>query len=124
MIENRLELDIISLYDNNLKSLFSINQISKKLDKKYPYINKKVKQLIKSDILQKINFGRSHLCSINLDSDRAIILLSLNEIRKKERFLCDLGTDMNQMLNRIKNEIDMHSIIAIPVSYVESSVDK
>lgn len=83
MVENKLEQEIIQLYDTNLVNLFSINEISKKLNKKYPYINKKVTSLIEEGILNKIVVGRSYLCSLNLQNDKTIILLSLNEINKR-----------------------------------------
>lgn len=84
LVENKLEQEIIQLYDNNLVDLFSINQISQKLNKKYPYINKKVSELIERGILKKMVIGRSYLCSLNLDNEKTILLLSLNEINKKE----------------------------------------
>lgn len=83
MFENKLEQEIIQLYDCNLVNLFSINQISKKLNKKYPYINKKVSSLLDMGIMKKIVIGRSHLCSLNLDNEKTRLLLGLNEINKK-----------------------------------------
>jgi hypothetical protein len=83
VIGNELEQDIISLYSKDLSSLYSINQIASKLGKKYPYINKKVTRLIKSQIFKKTIIGRSYLCSLNLKNDETIYLLILNEIHKK-----------------------------------------
>ncbi len=85
MIANKLELDIIRLYDSNFVNLFSINQISRLLNKKYPYINKKVKGMIKEGILKKTIVGKSHLCSLNLKSRKAVLLMALNEISKLEK---------------------------------------
>lgn len=82
MFDKDLALDIIALYDSNLLNLFSINEISKRLGKKYPYVNKKVTSLIEEGILQKITIGRSHLCSLNLENEKTILLLSLNEMNK------------------------------------------
>ena len=84
MVENRLEQQIIQLYDTNLVNLFSINQISKQLKKKYPYINKKVSELISKDIIKKIVVGRSYLCSLNLENPKTVVLLALNEMGKKK----------------------------------------
>jgi hypothetical protein len=84
MVENKLEQQIIQLYDTNLVNLFSINQISKLLKKKYPYINKKVSELIDREIIKKIVVGRSYLCSLNLENPKTLILLALNEMEKKK----------------------------------------
>jgi len=84
MFENKLEQQIIQLYDSNLVNLFSINQISKNLNKKYPYINKKVSQLLKKGIMKKIVVGRSYLCTLNFENPRTLLLLALNEINKKK----------------------------------------
>lgn len=83
MFGKDLDQEIIGLYDSNLLNLFSINEISKRLGKKYPYINKKVTSLIEKGILKKIVVGRSHLCSLNLENERTILLLALNEINKQ-----------------------------------------
>jgi len=85
MIENKLELEIISLYDSNLLNLLSIKQIAKKLNKKYPYINKKVTELLKEGILKKIVVGKSYLCSLNFENNETVLLLSLLEFQKKRR---------------------------------------
>ena len=47
-------------------------------------INKKVNSLIKAEVLKKTVKGRSHLCALNLESEEAVYLLILNEIRKKK----------------------------------------
>jgi hypothetical protein len=83
VIGNELEQEIISLYSKDISSLYSINQIAGKLGKKYPYINKKVTRLIKSQIFKKTIIGRSYLCSLNLGNDETIYLLILNEIHRK-----------------------------------------
>lgn len=84
---SNLEQDILSLYDKNLKSLYSIHQISKKLNKKYPYINKKVTTLINSQIFRKIVVGRSHLCALNLANEQTRIMLITRQMQKKHQFL-------------------------------------
>ncbi|MBD3203354.1 hypothetical protein GF327_03610 [Candidatus Woesearchaeota archaeon] len=82
-----MEQEIFTLFTKDITLQLSINQISKKLDKSYPYINKKVNELIEQEIFNKTKIGRSHLCSVNLRNDKARVLLMLNEIEKKERYL-------------------------------------
>jgi len=108
MIENKLEKDIISLYDNNLVNLFSINQIANKLGKKYPYINKKVNELLDQKILNKIVVGKSYLCSLNFENDKTIILLSLLELNKKKRQSFE---NFENFVNKTRLEITIHCII-------------
>ncbi len=85
MGKNTLENEILRLYTDNLVNLFSINQIAKKLSKKYPYINKKVGMLISSGILKKIVVGRSHLCSLNLDNPKTVLALAMAELELQKK---------------------------------------
>ena len=87
MIGNTLEQQIIGLYDRDINAAYSINQIAKKLKKKYPYINKKVNMLLQEKILVKVVIGHSHLCSLNLENEQTTVLLTINEIKKKEKLL-------------------------------------
>ncbi|MEM4267568.1 MAG: hypothetical protein QXK37_01925, partial [Candidatus Woesearchaeota archaeon] len=79
---SNVDLSILELYDSNLVNVFSMNEISKRLGKPYPYINKKVNAMISSGVLKRISIGRSHLCSINFDNSTALLMLSLMEARK------------------------------------------
>ena len=87
MIGNKLEQEIIKVFEENLTETFSINSISKKLKKSYPNINKKSHFLLKEGILGKIDVGKSYQCFLNLNNDKAKIFLAIIEINKKENFL-------------------------------------
>ncbi|MBU1975033.1 MAG: hypothetical protein KKG59_01375 [Nanoarchaeota archaeon] len=87
MVGNTLEQEIIGLYNADMTAAYSINEIATRLKKKYPYINKKVSRLIEKKVLNKTVIGRSYLCSINLDCDEAILLLSYNDMESKREFL-------------------------------------
>ncbi|MBT3408935.1 hypothetical protein HN415_09750 [Candidatus Woesearchaeota archaeon] len=108
MAKNQLEKDIISLYDSNLVNLFSINQIATKLKKKYPYINKKVTDLINNKILNKIIVGKSYLCSLNFNNPETILLLSLQELKKKKTISTE---NINNFIEKNQLNITIHSII-------------
>lgn len=86
MIGNDFEQEIIALF-NAIKTAYTINQISTKLNKAYPYVNKKVNEFIEDGIFKKLVVGKSYLCSINLANEKAIVLLTIHEIRKKESFI-------------------------------------
>jgi hypothetical protein len=87
MIGNKLEQDIISVFEENLTETFSINSISKKLKKSYPNINKKSHFLLKEGILGKIDIGKSYQCFLNLNNDKAKIFLAMIEINKKDALI-------------------------------------
>lgn len=78
----QIGLDIVRLYDSNLVNLFSINQIARLLGKKYPFVNKKVTQLIAASVLKKTVVGKSHLCSLNFESQEAVSMLCRLEAEK------------------------------------------
>lgn len=108
MFENKLEQDIIGLYSENLVNLFSINEIAKRLNKKYPYINKKVTQLINKGILKKIVVGRSYLCSLNLENEKTILLLALCQINKKN----PESKDIRKYIIKNNLELVIHSVVS------------
>lgn len=103
----KLEQQIIALYSDNLVNLFSINQIAKHLQKTYPFINKKVTQLLELRILNKIIIGKSYLCSLNFDNEKTVLLLAMQELEKK-RALPETGavaTFLNE--NRLSLSIQL-----------------
>ena len=87
MIGNKLEQSIISVFQYNLSQTFSINELAKKLHKSYPMINQKSNFFLKEGILRKINIGRSYQCFLNLNNDKARILMSINEVNTRESFI-------------------------------------
>ena len=87
MIGNKLEQSIIEVFQNDLSSTFSINQISKILKKSYPIINQKCNFLLDEGVLRKINIGRSYQCSLNVTNEKARILMSVNELNKRDEFI-------------------------------------
>ena len=86
MIGNRLEQSIVEVFQDDLSSTYSINQISKCLKKSYPIINKKSNFFLQEGILKKINIGRSYQCSLNMHNDKTRVLMAVNEINRKESF--------------------------------------
>ncbi|HIH31105.1 TPA: hypothetical protein HA235_00195 [Candidatus Woesearchaeota archaeon] len=87
MIGNKLEQDIIKVFEENLTETFSINSISKRLKKSYPNINKKSHFLLKEGILGKIDIGKSYQCFLNLNNDKARIFLAIIELNKRDNLL-------------------------------------
>ena len=71
-------VSIIKLFCRDLTKELTIRQISKLLKKSYAYTNKEVWNLIKADILNKKEIGRSVVCSINLKNKTTRALLTFN----------------------------------------------
>jgi len=108
---NKLEKEIIGIFNRNISAFLSINKISKKLRKAYPYINTKVNQLIKEGILNKTVIGKSYLCSINLENDKAIALLILNEaIEKQSFFKSKKFTKLEEEIKDIKKKFKIYTV--------------
>ncbi|MCM2325095.1 MAG: hypothetical protein NDI94_01410 [Candidatus Woesearchaeota archaeon] len=84
IVAGKVEQEIIGVFSRDITQLLSINRISKILNKAYPHINGIVNSLIKEDVLQKKQIGKSCMCSINLESSKAVALLSLVGSQKKE----------------------------------------
>jgi len=118
--ENRLELDIIRLFNRDVALQLSINQISKKLGKSYPHINSKVNELIDQGILNKTQVGRSHLCSVNLLNDKAVLLLSMNESLKKDKKIKKIKNSGKfiEEIREIGKEFDVHTIILLDTNLI------
>jgi hypothetical protein len=87
MIGNRLEQDIIKVFQDNITETYSINALSKILRKAYPYINKKTNFFIKEEVLRKINLGNSYQCFLNLRSEKTKIFMMMNELNKRDFYL-------------------------------------
>ncbi|MBD3310107.1 hypothetical protein GF351_02720 [Candidatus Woesearchaeota archaeon] len=80
------ELSIIRLFFRDISRELTINQISKELKKSYAYTNKEVRKLLSENILNKKIIGPSIVCSLNLQSDKTILLLSYISAEEKEGF--------------------------------------
>lgn len=83
MVGNLLDQQIINIFNNDLTQFYSINAISKKLNKAYPHINQKVNSLIDEGIIKKTVFGKSFICTIDMNNDLALAYLSIDEINNK-----------------------------------------
>ena len=116
MIGNKLEQSIIGVFQDDLSSTYSINEISKTLNKAYPYINKKTNFFLKEDIIKKISVGKSYRCFLNLSNEKTKIFMSMNEINKKESFL-QKNSDFKPIVEEISFILSAssvsHDILAI-----------
>jgi DNA-binding Lrp family transcriptional regulator len=109
---NKLENEILGVFSSNIYAMLSINQISKKLNRAYPYINSKVNELIEDGILDKIQIGHSYQCSINFSNEKAVALLTLNDVEKKNETLHKLKSH-NRLLEDLLSIRKEFKIITI-----------
>ncbi len=93
-----IEQDIIALFDKNLKNVLTINKIASLLNKKYPYVHKKVNELITQGILQKKAIGKAHLCSLNLPEPRTMLALAHHELNKRDKLSHELKDFIEKIL--------------------------
>ncbi len=93
------EQEILSAYSENPKGIYSINEIAKRLGKAYPHVHKTVRMLIDKGVLKRHEVGRSHLCSINFEDKRAILLLALNHTSKYETLPEDVKQRAAELLH-------------------------
>ena len=115
MIFGDVDIEIVEAFSKRLVAFYSINQIAKILNKTYPYVNKRVSYLIEVGILRKSVLGSSHLCSLNLDNDKCLVLLSLVEIEKRDKFL-KRNSELRGALELLKKEISKRTIHCILLS--------
>ena len=128
MIGNKLEQSIINVFQDDLSSTFSINQISKILNKSYPLINKKSNFFLKEGILKKIDIGRSYQCFLNMHNDKTKVLMAVNEINKKEVYIqkhsnLDILNDEISQLSK-KFSIDAILLYKKTLIFVTSDIGK
>jgi DNA-binding Lrp family transcriptional regulator len=100
MLIGNVDREILELFSEDIAAYYSINEVAKRLGKKYPYINKRVSSLISQGILRKSVLGNTYLCSANLASDSAIALLSLVEVARR-----DAAAAKNPSLRRLLEEM-------------------
>ena len=82
----KLELKIICLLARNTERKFTINEVAKSLNEYYSFVHRTVNKLIKDSVIAKEKAGKSHLCSINLSSEKTVALIQLSEIENKNDF--------------------------------------
>jgi DNA-binding Lrp family transcriptional regulator len=110
-----VDVEILELFSQRLLAYYSINQIAKKLGKKYPYVNKRVGYLVELGILRKSVIGSSHLISVNLSSDKCVMLLSMVEVEKRDRAI-ERQNKLQKVLALLDEEKRLRNIYCALVS--------
>jgi hypothetical protein len=100
-----VELDIIRLFDSNLRGFYTINTISQKLGKAYPFIHRKVHALLNVGVLRKVTVGGSLCISVNLQSRRAVLYLTELELEKRAK--------LPDALQKVAKQLETDGTLAI-----------
>ncbi len=108
----RLELKIMDLLAKNAKEALTMNEIAKRLDQHYSFVNRIIRRLASESAIILTKVGSAYICAFNHESEKAFALLSLAEIEKKDSFmeknkqLKPLLEDLIKALNKaVKNGI-------------------
>lgn len=112
----RLELQIIDFLARNPEKRFTINEIAKELNRYYSFVNKVVKRLIRERVVIGERVGRAYLCSLNLENEKTLTLLSVAEIEKKENFYRknkELKLVLEDFVKAVKEKFKNNLIAAI-----------
>ena len=109
MKTSNFQIKLLQLFDQNFNSEFTINQISKKTNFDYAYVNREINKLIKRGIISKKTVGNAHLCSLNLKNDETISIIFEYETYKKSCFYEEHKVLKTQFLEFFK-EVKKYSI--------------
>ncbi len=124
----RLELKILDLMSKNLEKEFTINEIAKTLNETYSFVNRVTNRLIKDKVIIKKKIGKAYLCSLNLENDRTIALLHLNEVNKKEEFYeknGEIRLILKDFLEKLKSKFKENLIFVVLFgSYAKKTATK
>ena len=118
----RLQLKIINLLAN--KKSFTINQIAIQLNESYSFVNRIITKMITENLILKEKIGHSLLCRLNTENDKIRVLISLNEVNKKQEFLNknkELKLITDEIISKIKNKV---MSVAIFGSYAKNTQTK
>ena len=92
-----IELDIIRLYDRNLRGFYTINQLAHALGKAYPFVHRKVHALLNVGVLRSVNVGGSRCISVNLQNRRAVLYLTELELEKRAKLPATLQSQAKEL---------------------------
>jgi len=118
----RLQLKIIKLLTN--QKSFTINQIAIQLNESYSFVNRTITKMIAENLILKEKIGHSFLCKLNTGNDKTKVLISLNEVNKKQKFLNknkELKLITDEILSEIKNNVISAAIFG---SYAKNTQTK
>ena len=108
-----LTLQILELFKNTPAQALTIHHTSKLLKRTYPFVYKKVNQLIASNILNRKEVGRAHEVWPNLKNERTVLYFALNDEQQKERYLkrSSIRGALQDLVEKIKRNSAVQAIV-------------
>ncbi|MCK4730270.1 MAG: nucleotidyltransferase domain-containing protein [Candidatus Aenigmarchaeota archaeon] len=100
--------NIILFLARNFNREYTINEISRGTNKAYSFINKKVHELIKEQVILENKIGKAILCSLNFKNEKTSVLLTLSEIEEREHFFVknkELKLILSGFFEKIRNKV-------------------
>lgn len=122
----KLELKIVDLLARNAERKFTINEIAKTLKEYYSFVHKTVNKLTKDSVLIKERAGNSYLCSLNIGNEKALALMQLSEIEKKDEFFSknkELKLILEDFVKSAETHVNVISIVLFG-SYAKDAATK
>lgn len=112
-----IEIDIIRLYDKNLRGFYTIRAIARKIGHAYPYVHRTIQKLLALGVMSALTIGGSKCISLDLRSRRAVLYLTEIELEKRAR-LPDTTRRLAETLDqdgtlRIETAVASHDVIYI-----------
>lgn len=107
--------DLLQIFYNDPTRVYSINEISRLLSKPYGTTYNYAQSLIKEGVLKSNIKGKATLCSLNLENQKAVELLSLLSVSYKEAFAKREGLISNaldELVAKLKEKSN-HNILAV-----------
>ncbi len=123
----RIELKIIDLLARNIDKKFTINEISLAAKEYYSFVHRTINKLTKDGVITKIKAGKAFLCSLNLNNEKTLTMIKLNEIEKKISFFNknkELKLILDDFFNLLKEESNIVSAVLFGSYSKETAAEK
>lgn len=110
----KIELKIVDLLARNSGQKFTINEIAKSTKGYYSFVHRVVHRLAKDGVITKDKAGKAWLCSLNLNNEKALALVQLGEIEKKNEFYGknkELKLILDDFIRSVKTKFNIFSVV-------------
>ena len=82
----KIALKITDFLARNREKKFTMNEIAKAINEYYSYVHRTIQSLAREGVIMKEKAGKAHLCSLNVKTEKTVVLIQLSEIEKQVEF--------------------------------------
>ncbi|MBU1203710.1 MAG: nucleotidyltransferase domain-containing protein [Nanoarchaeota archaeon] len=110
----KIELKILDLLARDTSKNPTINEIAKATKEYYSFVHRTISKLTKEGVITKTKVGKAFICSLNLNNEKTIILLQLNEIERKSDFFQknkELQLILEDFVKSLEPKRDLSSVV-------------